>query len=325
MLSAVGQSDDVALLSTSLSSLKALLQLTKIYCDKYQVKLVGSKTKLLVFTTKETEVQAKIELAATIISVDGQKIIPSTQATHVGVVRSVHGNAANIAARLSAHRRAVYSVLHGGLAKGHRANPAASIRVESVYGVSVLLSGLASLVLSSKEEKLLDQHYKVHIQRLLRLHQATSAPVVFLLAGCLPFPAQLHIRIFSMLGQLCRLREGDNILAKQATIVLSSASPSSKSWFWKLRMLCLQYGLPHPANWVSSQPTKIQVKSMAEAAVLQYWLHKLRSKADSLISLQYLKTEFMGLTRCHPLYRSCGSSPWEVEKATTQARHKFIN
>ena len=33
VLSAVGQSDDVALLSTSLSSLKALLQLTKIYCE----------------------------------------------------------------------------------------------------------------------------------------------------------------------------------------------------------------------------------------------------------------------------------------------------
>ena len=59
---------------------------------------------------------------------------------------------------------------------------------------------------------------------------------------------------------------------------------------------------------------------MAKAAVLQYWLNKLRCKADSLISLQYLKSRFMGLTRCHPLYRSCGSSPWEVEKATTQAR-----
>ena len=39
-----------------------LLHLTKIYChcDKYQVKLVGSKTKLLVFNTNKTEMQAKV-------------------------------------------------------------------------------------------------------------------------------------------------------------------------------------------------------------------------------------------------------------------------
>ena len=28
----------------------------------------------------------------------------------------------------------------------------------------------------------------------------------------------------------------------------------------------------------------------------------------------------MSLTKCHPLYTTCGSSPWEVEKAVTQPR-----
>ena len=59
---------------------------------------------------------------------------------------------------------------------------------------------------------------------------------------------------------------------------------------------------------------------MAKAAVLQFWLAKLRTQAAILPSLAHLKTDFMGLTTCHPLFRSCGSSPWEVEKATTQAR-----
>ena len=167
---------------------------------------------------------------------------------------------------------------------------------------------------------MLDQHYKVYIQRLLRLHQATPAPVVFFLAGCLPLRAQLHLRIFSLFGQLCRLRGGDNLLANHATNIFSSSVSSPKSWFWKLRNLCLQYGLPHPTDWLSSQPTKLQVKSKARSAVLEFWLDKLRDKADSLSSLQYLKSRFLGLTRCHPIFRTCGSSPWEVEKATTQAR-----
>ena len=48
----------------------------------------------------------------------------------------------------------MFAVLHAGLAKKHRANPAAALRVEAVYGIAVLLSGLACLVLSSKEENI---------------------------------------------------------------------------------------------------------------------------------------------------------------------------
>ena len=270
VLSNVGQADDVGLLANSLKNLKLLLHLTVMYCEKYQVKLVASKTKLLVFTTKETELKSKLELATTTISVDGVDIYPTTQASHVGIVRSVEGNSANIAARLSSHRKAVYGLLSAGLAKGHRANPAASLRVEMVCGVPVLLSGLASLVLSAKEESLLAQQYKVHLQRLLRLHQATPAPVVFMLAGCLPLQGQLHLRMFTLFGQLCRLRDGNNILAVRARDVFSSALSSSKSWFWRLRQLCLQYGVPHPLTWLSSVPSKHQVKTATRAAVHEY-------------------------------------------------------
>ena len=223
---AVGQEDDVGLISSSLKSLNSLLHLTKMYFKRYQVKLVGSKTKLLVFNTKETALHSNVELAVTTVTVDGKDVLPTTQAAHVGVVRSVEGNSAHIMERVSAHRRAVFAILHGGSARGHRANPAATLRVEKVFCVSVLLSGLASLILSTKEEKLLDQHYKVHLQRLLKLHQATPAPVIYFLAGCLPFVAQLHLRIFSLFDQLCRLREGQNILATHAVTVFASASSS---------------------------------------------------------------------------------------------------
>ena len=56
---------DVVLLSSSVKILEILLHLTKLYCYKFQVKLLWIKTKLLVFTTKKTEMQAKVELAAT--------------------------------------------------------------------------------------------------------------------------------------------------------------------------------------------------------------------------------------------------------------------
>ena len=110
------------------------------------------------------------------------------------------------------------------------------------------------------------------------------------------------------------------MLAAHVFTVLSSSSPSSKSWFWKLRQLCMQYHIPHPSAWLISRPSKSQVKTMVKSAVLQYWQEKLRAKADSLPSLCYMRTGFMSLTTCHPLFLSCGSSPWEVEKAVTQSR-----
>jgi hypothetical protein len=124
VLSGVGQSDDVAHLANSLKALQALLYLSKLYCDKYQVKLVAAKTKLLVFTTKETEMMAKVDVAVNSIAVDGAQITPSSQATHVGVVRSlVDDNCHHIVARLAAHRGAMYGLQYAGLALQTRMHP----------------------------------------------------------------------------------------------------------------------------------------------------------------------------------------------------------
>ena len=68
--------------------------------------------------------------------------------------------------RQAAHSRALAAVHHVGLARGHHANPAASLRVEKLYGALVLLSGLASLILSRTELASLDHHHKQALERL---------------------------------------------------------------------------------------------------------------------------------------------------------------
>ena len=40
---------------------------------------------------------------------------------------------------------------------------------------------------------MISQHFKVHTEWPLRLHQATLAPNDNMLAGCLPLQAQLHL------------------------------------------------------------------------------------------------------------------------------------
>ena len=50
IISAIGQADDVVLVSDSLYSLQLLVTLTELYCSKFRVLLEPSKTKLLCYS-----------------------------------------------------------------------------------------------------------------------------------------------------------------------------------------------------------------------------------------------------------------------------------
>ena len=62
--------------------------------------------------------------------------------------------------RILSYKRAIGSVLGQGLAQSHRASPVATLKIQKLYGTPVLLSGLASLVLSSGELNILQQQFK---------------------------------------------------------------------------------------------------------------------------------------------------------------------
>ena len=54
-INAIGQAYDTVFVSNDIFQLQHLLQLTLSYCDKYQVRLSASKTKLLVFAKDKTD------------------------------------------------------------------------------------------------------------------------------------------------------------------------------------------------------------------------------------------------------------------------------
>ena len=189
------------------------------------------------------------------INVNGETVSFSDNCEHVGLLRSTTGNHLTIMTRISAHKRALGAVLHTGMARGHCGNPAASLQVEKLYGVPVLLSGFGPLVLFTSETSLIDLHVKEIIQRLQRLYPCTPRSVVCFLAGSLPGAALLHLRQLTIFGMICRLP--NNILHKHAVNFDSSSTPSSKSWFTQIRSLCLRYHLPHPLQLLSPPLTKL--------------------------------------------------------------------
>ena len=173
-ISAVGQADDVALLSNNIGSLDLLFHLTKQYCTKFNVKLSSSKTKLMIISPpNKSNIVCYNPLKVNDIQIEFVK-----EAEHVGVIRSVEGNLPNILQRFSSFKGALGAIVSCGLAKGHRSNPACSLRILSIYATPVLMSGLGSLVLSSYESSLVDQQYKRTLQGLLKVSVNSPSTLV---------------------------------------------------------------------------------------------------------------------------------------------------
>ena len=114
---------------------------------------------------------------------------------------------------------------------------------------------------------------------------------------------------------ITRLHNSSNILAHHAREIYAAAKPSSKSWFLVVQKISLQYLLPHPITFLDNPPTKYAFKRMIKSGVMYYWEKRLRGQALFMKSLKYFHPAYMSLSQTHPLFTSCGSSPYEISKA----------
>ena len=318
VISSIGLADDVVLTSNNLSSLNCLLHLTKIYCSKNHVKLVPDKTKLQLFLPKNLKIYGDYFKCTNSLVIDSMPISFVEETDHVGITRSVNGNLPHLLHRVSSFKKAMSSALHVGIARKHRGNPAAALRVLQVYGIPVLTSGVASLVLNKSESDIMEKTVLDSLLNLQKLIQKTPRPVVCFLAGSLPGIAILHLRQLSIFGMITRLP--DSILNSLARSSLVCDKVSSRSWFHQIRELCIQYNLPHPLCLLDYPPSKLHFKSLTKRHVYNYWEESLQKEATQLSSLKYFHPHHMSLSNPHPIWSMAGSNPFEVSKATVQAR-----
>ena len=192
-VSGVGQADDTALLSNNIHQLYYLLQLSINFGSKYHVQLSPGKSKLQVFQPKGSAMETEYLKTVNPIAINNEQISFEDEAEHVGLVRSTNGNLPAILARLEAYKSSLQSVLHTGMARAHRGNPAASLFIHQMYASPVLFSGLGSLVLSDHEKNMINQHHKDTLSNLQKLIPLTPRPVVHFLAGVLLGTALLHL------------------------------------------------------------------------------------------------------------------------------------
>ena len=117
------------------------------------------------------------------------------QLSYLGhVISNCKGNMPHILKRITAHKKAMAAICSAGIAKGHRGSPSSALRLQELYGTSVLLSGVASLVLSRKDIEVLENHYSHTIEALQKLHSNIPFAMVYLLAGTLPIEGLINSR-----------------------------------------------------------------------------------------------------------------------------------
>ena len=316
VVSVIGLADDTALVSNDIFDLYYLLELTKKYDLKYFVNLCAEKTRLQVYLPKNAK-QDTIYSVANPIEINGKTISYANTAEHVGLVRSPSGNLVTLLSRFTAHRKAVAGILHTGVARGHRGNPAVGLKVHQLYGTPVLLSGIAPLMLSAQDLTLVEKHYCGILRCLLRLPNKTPRSVVYFLAGSLPGVALVHMRQLSIFGMITRLQ--DDILNHHARNIFASITISKASWFHQIRQWCVLYSLPHPLDLLNTPLRKNEFKLLVKKHIISYWECQLREESSTLSSLQLFRPSHMSLIRCHPLWTTAGSSPYKVAMATVQA------
>ena len=283
--------------------------------------MTPEKTKLQVFAPPSLHTEISYFQNINYLTLNGVPLHFTDITEHVGVVRSPDSNLPHILQRISSHKRALAAVLSAGISRNHRGNPAASIKAEKVYALPVLLSGLGCLFLLESEVNVLSHHYKVVLEALQKLHTKTPEPVVFFLAGSLPFRGFLHIRQLTIFSMICRLQ--NNILHKIAEYVLTRLPDTAKSWFMQIKKLCFQYDLPHPLQLLKEPPNKHELKKLIKLKVQDFWQTKLRQDAIKLQdnSLKYFNPHFMSLSQPHQLWLSCGNDRFQLNKACQQAKY----
>ena len=90
-VSSIGAADDVVLLAPTLRELQSLINLSLKISDKYFMKLVKDKTKLLIFRPKNY-VSFDYWLEIQPLTIQGTTVVPSQEAEHVGVTRWSSGS-----------------------------------------------------------------------------------------------------------------------------------------------------------------------------------------------------------------------------------------
>lgn len=310
---AVMVADDLALVSSSVMEMQAALLIAETDAAREKYTYNVDKTKTLAINAS----------AAQDFVLNGKPLGNSTCEKHLGIKRnSLNSNSDTIEARITDARRTAYSLMGAGLCGLNGCGPEAAIRLYTTYVLPVLLYGLEALVLQDKELSILEHFHRRNLRHILHLPASTASPAVYLLSGCAPLEAQIHIRVLTMFRNIVDVnpesppsRHIHSLISRQVAMKDSTSS----SWAAMVRRLLHHYDLPTAYTLLQSPPRKTTWKTMVRTAILDHWTGVLREQAGEMSSLEYVNLDVLRLGTLHASLQ-CDPKDFTVQKITVATK-----
>jgi hypothetical protein len=227
----------------------------------------------------------------------------SNSEKHLGILRnSKNSNSETIDCRIRDARRTAYSLLGAGLCGLNGSGPEIGMTLYSTYVLPVLMYGLETLVLQSKDLDKLETYHRRNLRHLLHLPPSTSSAVVYLLSGCAPIEAHIHIRILVLFGNIVQGADKNSpsnfiyeLIRRQVAVKDSSTS----SWAPLVRRLLFQYDLPTAYDIFDCPPKIGSWKKRVRTAVYDVWTARLKEESQDMSSLKFVNMEHLYIGKMH--------------------------
>ena len=309
---AVMVADDLALTASSQIEMQKALLIAESDASRERYSYNPDKTKTVI-------VNGKNETTAFVLN--GKPLGTSEREKHLGIFRnSKNSNQDTIETRIADARRASYSLLGAGLCGLNGTGPEVGIFLYSTYIIPILLYGLEALVLREKEIQILESYHRRNLRHILHLPQSTATPAIYLLSGCPPLEAYIHIRTLSLFRSLSDadrkpspVRLVNEVIGRQ----LAMKDIDSSSWASWVKRILLNYDLPNAFSIYENPPDKHRWGRMVRDVVYSTWTDRLLEQSSSMSSLKHLVCDDLKLGTIHRSLIGTGGSSETQKIAVT--------
>ena len=196
-------------------------------------------------------------------------------------------------------------------------DPGSSFKIVIIFIVPRLLHGLNACVLPHHEIIKMEKYYRKLLRCIQGLPDSTSNAATYALLGALPIEALLHMRCFSLLGQIARL-DNDHNLKKLAFRQLALYDDNSGSWFSYMRSLCKKYKIDI-YNSLTFPWKKNQWQTYYKRIISNFHEAEIKAELHSKSSLKWILWDEDSY-RIHQVWTSCQGKIHFVKAAVTRVR-----
>ena len=282
--------DDICCITNSPIDLQACLYIVENFMNMERAKINNSKSDILRYNTSDVKIDSW--------KLCNSEIKETNSTLHLGMTRNTN-ESIDIDKMIQAGRQTLYNLFGAGLHGRNGLNPKIAKHIWSTYVIPRLIYGLEIQHVTDTQIQKLNQFQIKSLKQLQWLPSRCSNAAVYLLLGAKPIQATINKRMLSLFGQI--IRDQNSMENKIAYRQIAIYDLNSKSWFSKLKMVLMKYGLPEAFHLLQNPPNKLEWKTMVDKKVNQLWIDSLVEDNNSKSSLNLMPVNTCKIGQCHPV------------------------